>query len=191
MFFSLCLISSFQKYETLQRDPDLSRSSNFGRAPSSVSPDIMGSGTELPVWICLVWMIAGLASGEEVLRCFECKDSETSCGSPENSIGNVRECPNSTMCSTIVMYSLVHGKEWTRTRRGCGKQVTIYQEYIGKDWIKKYRIHELPEGCTKTERSIECNCRGSLCNSAIRGASISSSLLILLALAYGKIILPV
>ncbi|XP_016946688.1 uncharacterized protein LOC108022337 [Drosophila biarmipes] len=151
----------------------------------------MGGGTELQVWICLVGLIAGLASGEDVMRCFECKDADTTCGSPENSLGNVRECPNSTMCSTIVMHSLVHGKEWTRTRRGCGKQVTIYQEYINKDWVKKYTIHELPEGCTKTERTIECNCRGSLCNSAIRGVGISSSLLILLALVCGTTTLPV
>ncbi|KAH8348529.1 hypothetical protein KR084_008398 [Drosophila pseudotakahashii] len=153
----------------------------------------MGSGTKLPVWICMVWLIAGLASGgEEVLRCFECNNADTTCGSPGNSLGYVRECPNSTMCSTIVMsHSMGQGKEWTRTKRGCSEQVQIYQVYVEKDWVKKYRINELKEGCTKADRIIQCNCHGSMCNSAVRGLSKSPPLLILLALVCGNIILPV
>ncbi|XP_017068770.1 uncharacterized protein LOC108106310 [Drosophila eugracilis] len=154
----------------------------------------MGSGTKLPVWIYIVWMVwlVGLASGE-VLQCYECVDDDRTCGSSKSFPGKVRECPNSTMCSTEMMTSMVFGKEWTRTRRGCAKQVDSYYEYIGKHWEPKYKVKDLPEGCKTENGVIYCNCLGSLCNSA----SFSSAnfrmpvLLIFLALIYRKILFPV
>ncbi|EDV56328.1 uncharacterized protein LOC6546818 [Drosophila erecta] len=152
----------------------------------------MGSGSELPLRICMVWLVAGLATGE-VLRCFECLDEETSCGSGYNSPGRVRQCPNSTMCSTTLMTTMVNGNVWIRGRRGCANQVDVYLDYVGKHWEPKYKLIDLQEGCKKENGIISCNCYGQLCNSGNHSpASFRLPLvLIFLALAYGKILLPV
>ncbi|XP_039147910.1 uncharacterized protein LOC27206163 isoform X2 [Drosophila simulans] len=131
----------------------------------------MGSGSELPLRICMVWLVAGLATAE-ALRCYECADQETSCGSADNSPGRVRECPNSTMCSTTMLTTMVNGNEWIRDM---------------------YRLMDLPEGCKKENGMMYCNCRGELCNT---GSQSSPNfrlpfVLILLALVCGKILLPV
>nr|AAL90265.1 HL07915p [Drosophila melanogaster] len=152
----------------------------------------MGSGSELPLRICMVWLVAGLAIGE-ALRCYECVDQETSCGSADNSPGRVRECPNSTMCSTTMLTTMVNGNEWIRVRRGCAKQVDYYFDYIGKHWEQKYRLMDLPEGCKKENGRMNCNCRGELCNSGSHSTPNFRLpfVLILLALVCGKILLPV
>ncbi|XP_043643971.1 uncharacterized protein LOC122613720 [Drosophila teissieri] len=152
----------------------------------------MGSGSELPLRICMVWLAAGLATGE-VLRCFECTDLETSCGSADNSPGRVRECPNSTMCSTNMLTTMINGNEWIRVRRGCAQQVDLYFVYIGKHWVQKYRVKDIPEGCKRENGKMNCNCRGHLCNSGSHSPSSFRLpfVLILLALAFGKILLPV
>ncbi|XP_016981271.1 uncharacterized protein LOC108046199 [Drosophila rhopaloa] len=155
----------------------------------------MRSGTKLPLglcWISVVCLMLGLASGE-VVKCYECKESDTSCGPPLNSIGRVQECPNSTMCSKITRIHELNGKQWKTTRRGCARQVNKTQDYVVKEWVDVYVVMDLPEGCTKTDKAEYCNCRGSLCNSASFPSSNFRlpTLLIFLALVCGKILLPV
>ncbi|KAI8038709.1 hypothetical protein M5D96_008617 [Drosophila gunungcola] len=184
MFVPRGLITLIRKYETLPRDSHISSSSNFGSSSGSVRPDIMGCGTKLPLrlrlsWVSMawiwvwfgIWMITGPASGE-VLRCYVCNDTDTSCGSSWNSIGHVEECPNSTVCSMTAMFHMVNGKPWKTTLRGCGEQLEKKQN--------KYRAEQ-------------CYCRGSLCNSAGFPSSDFRlpMLLLFLALACGKILLPV
>ncbi|XP_052840267.1 uncharacterized protein LOC128254933 [Drosophila gunungcola] len=165
----------------------------------------MGCGTKLPLrlrlsWVSMawiwvwfgIWMITGPASGE-VLRCYVCNDTDTSCGSSWNSIGHVEECPNSTVCSMTAMFHMVNGKPWKTTLRGCGEQLEKKQKYVDKVWVDHYVLVDLPEGCFSKYRAEQCYCRGSLCNSAGFPSSDFRlpMLLLFLALACGKILLPV
>ncbi|XP_017039114.1 uncharacterized protein LOC108086647 [Drosophila ficusphila] len=158
----------------------------------------MASGTELLLLglssLCALLLLAGLASGEGV-QCYECNHAESSCNSMEEATASVRECPLSTMCSLTVMKHEYRGEVWTTKRRGCAVQAEEYQEYFQKDWVKKHRIKEFPEGCIDVDRTTHCLCSGSLCNSSKSysspGFRLTIVLLISSALAYRKILLPV
>ncbi|KAH8301632.1 hypothetical protein KR059_007066 [Drosophila kikkawai] len=136
----------------------------------------MGRGTELSaagsLWISVFWLIGGAlvasaASSDEVLRCFQCSDSDISCGSPRNPLGNVLECPNSTMCSYTERTLVLNGREWTKTLRGCANQVQRTVDLVNRKWEFGYEVKDqYEEGCVRKDKVNYCHCRGSLCNSS-------------------------
>ncbi|KAH8386245.1 hypothetical protein KR200_007733 [Drosophila serrata] len=135
----------------------------------------MGRGTELSaagsLWIGVFWLMAGAvasSSSDDVLRCFQCSESDISCGSPRNPLGNVLECPNSTMCSYTERTLVLNGREWTKTLRGCANQVQRTVDLVNRKWEFGYEVKgdQYEEGCVRKDKVNYCHCRGSLCNSS-------------------------
>ncbi|KAH8400967.1 hypothetical protein KR009_002184 [Drosophila setifemur] len=156
----------------------------------------MGNGTKIALsWLSVVGLIAvgvGLAHGDAPLRCYQCSESDISCGSNRNPYGKIVECGNSTMCTTtVITKNLLDGKEWHKTLRDCARQVKPTMNLVKRKWVEGFVVDPdlYQEGCSRLDTILYCYCTGSLCNSS--SSPILDLRLILLLIFVGKLLLPV
>ncbi|XP_017109337.2 uncharacterized protein [Drosophila bipectinata] len=162
-----------------------------------------GCGTSLsPAWIALVTLLILLGAGpvacDGVLRCYKCNETDKTCGTARNPLGNVFECHNSTMCFfTTHTHVMLAGRSWTKTVRGCAQQVKMVHNLVEKNkksrWDVGYTVDNdaYQEGCMTKDNVQHCYCRESLCNSSLN-LRLDLGLPVLLILMFlGKLLLPV
>ncbi|GBP26998.1 hypothetical protein EVAR_11231_1 [Eumeta japonica] len=121
-----------------------------------------------------------LLAVSDALRCYYCdadrgKYRSKPCILFNNSETFIQECPSSTMCYKKIIYlDRGNGLKTSTMQRGCAAQSQKdEQRKIGRKWQNVKIIHEVyEEACIENEelqkatKTINCHCRGDLCNNS-------------------------